>query len=91
MGKIPVERFWNLFPTCSQCNLTKSDKTIELEEKIAQRISSYLRTWLIYFRDHKDEFITLVGKEVQHIESSFIDKAIDFLLEHLKYIISNLV
>ncbi|MHA1401360.1 MAG: HNH endonuclease domain-containing protein [Candidatus Heimdallarchaeaceae archaeon] len=46
-SKFPVDRFWNLFPTCKDCNNKKSDKIIELEEEITERIINYLRITVV--------------------------------------------
>jgi len=90
-SKYPVDRFWNLFPTCTSCNSKKSDKIVELEEKIQQRIEDYLRVWLLYFQSNQEEFSKLGGKEVEYLEMNAPEQSIKFLIEQIRVINKNLI
>ncbi len=89
-SKFPVDRFWNLFPTCKRCNSKKSDKIIELEDKMNQKLVEYLKVWLEYFRKNNEEMFSLGGKEMEYVETDALEKTTDFLIEQIKEIHSSL-
>jgi len=90
-SKYPVDRFWNLFPTCVSCNRKKSDKIINLEKRIQERLVDYLKVWLLYFKENPEEILILGGKEVDYLNLENLDKSINLVIEQLKEINSNLV
>ena len=89
-SKFPVDRFWNLFPTCKTCNSKKSDKIIELEDKMNKKLVEYLKVWLEYFKKNNEEMLSLGGKEMEYVEIEALEKTTDFLIEQIKEIHSSL-
>ncbi len=90
-SKYPVDRFWNLFPTCKSCNSKKSDKIVELEKKMQRRLSNYLRVWLSYFKENPEELLILGGKEAELLEMDSLDKSIKLIIEQIKGINNDLI
>ena len=90
-SKFPVDRFWNLFPTCPSCNSKKSNKIIEIEKTIHNRLIDYLKIWLLYFKENKDEMLFLGGKEAAYLDFSLMDKSVNLLVELLKEINNDLI
>ena len=90
-SKYPVDRFWNLFPTCSSCNRKKSDKIVELGKRMQERLGNYLRVWLNYFKENPEELLSLGGKETELLEMDSFDKSIKLIIEQIKGINSDLI
>jgi len=90
-SKFPVDRFWNLFPACENCNRKKSDKIISLERNIQSKIAEYLKAWLEYFMENEEELAVLGGKETHNLNLENIESSIHLLLEQIKEINQNLI
>ena len=90
-SKYPVDRFWNLFPTCASCNRKKSDKIVELEKRMQERLGKYLKVWLTYFKENPEELLSLGGKEAELLEMDSLDKSIKLIIEQIKGINNDLI
>ena len=45
-SRFPVNSFWNLYPVCSSCNSTKSDKIPIINKELKKRIEKHLKYYL---------------------------------------------
>ncbi len=90
-SKYPVNRFWNLFPSCDTCNRRKSDKLVNLEKRIQGKMENYLKIWLLYFKENPEEIYSLGGREAEHLDLKTLDESVILLIEQIKDINNNLI
>ena len=90
-SKFPVNYFWNLFPACKTCNRQKSDKIIEIDDKIEGRLGKYLKLWTNKFSNDEELWRKFGGREfeeIRNLDSGYIP---EFLLQKIKMINQNLL
>ncbi len=66
-SKLPVNKFWNLFPSCKECNNKKTNKIVEINETLKTKMKQHLELLFQMFRQNKNYFVTFGAKNDQEI------------------------
>jgi hypothetical protein len=97
-SKLPINYFYNLFPACSSCNSTKSDKIIEIDDNLLQKLKKYLMEWLNVFYDDDEKMIKFGGNLVEQIllllkeeDKATKDKLADLLIDRVQDLNSKVI
>ncbi|RMG31771.1 MAG: hypothetical protein D6732_14285 [Methanobacteriota archaeon] len=69
-SKLPVNKFWNLFPSCKECNGKKSDRLVEINEKLKSTMKNYLEQLFSLFEQHR-EYALIFGSK---FDQELLDK-----------------
>ncbi len=78
-SKLPINKFWNLAPSCKTCNLTKHDKIVEFDQDLRVKIQNLIQNWVaLFIRDER------IRRDFASMEDS------EFLKKHDPDIISRI-
>lgn len=88
-SRLPVNRFWNLYPACQSCNLEKSDKIPLLSDDLTERLKVHLKACMAVL-DHEQKLVLrdLENLYYNRFNSSLNEKddfnRVDEVVEYLK-------
>lgn len=90
-SKLPINRFWNLFPSCQTCNLKKTNHIIDMEPLIVGRLKNFLGIWVEYIGEEQSKALELGGGNMRYLLKKDQTSKIDILIDQLFQISENLV
>jgi len=94
--RMPVDRFWNLYLACKECNLKKSDRILILNETLIGNIKKHLKSCIkellkeqaLVARDLKLLYKQTFNSEYEYYNSEQITEEI---IEYLRNLSMNLL
>ncbi len=103
-SRFPVNAFWNLYPACSSCNGSKSDKLPVMNDRLRKRINNHLSKVLEYWMDKtsdqnyrqmlQEDLLTLereqLGKKDSSLEKEEHELVVRTMLESLETMLADL-
>lgn len=84
-SKYPTNYFWNLYPACTSCNSSKSDKVLLFNVELRKRIRRYLEEWLSYMKANQlgERY---GGREFAGISQKSLQEQREYLMDQLELI-----